>query len=84
MSFSYEEYQWIHAEDVLKVTKFWYPTFCCLVAKRFSVSWLQSEVAKLKILGSIPFLQKYLAIEIAATQTMSAYADCLKTLALQV
>ncbi len=24
-------------------------------------------------------MQKYLAIEIAATQTMSAYADCLKT-----
>jgi hypothetical protein len=34
--------------------------------------------------GSIPFLQKYLAIEIAATQTMSACADCLKTLALRV
>jgi hypothetical protein len=28
--------------------------------------------------------QKYLAIEIAATQTMSACADCLKTLALRV
>jgi hypothetical protein len=35
-------------------------------------------------MGSIPFLQKYLAIEIAATQTMSACADCLKTLALRV
>jgi hypothetical protein len=28
--------------------------------------------------------QKYLAIEIAATQTMSACADCLKNLALRV